>query len=116
MNNYNVVMEIDDNKKWYHLLERIENLKKFPEVSENVNVIASDTAVLSYLNNTELECIRTQMEKLSEKNVHFFICTNTLKKYGIARERLLPFVKVAEQGAIVEVLKLQDDGYKYIKI
>lgn len=114
--NSNVVIDIDDNKKWYHLLEMVENLKKFPNVSENITVVAHDTAVLSYLNSTELQCLRDQMEKLSEKNVHFYICTNTLKKYGIARERMLPYVNIAENGAIVEILKLQDDGYKYLRV
>lgn len=54
------------------------------------------------------------MQVLAEKGVSFRVCANALKKAGLTREDLLEYVTVVPAG-VVEIVRLQREGYAYIK-
>ncbi|MDE5878854.1 MAG: DsrE family protein, partial [Desulfovibrio sp.] len=49
-----------------------------------------------------------------QRGVRFKICANALAENGIAHERLWPGCQVVPAG-LVEVVRLQREGFAYIK-
>ena len=54
------------------------------------------------------------MADLSKKGVSFLACKNALAAHNISLDALPPFVTVAPAG-MVELVKLQTQGFAYIK-
>lgn len=52
--------------------------------------------------------------KLAAKGVEFRVCKITLERRHIDPKRLIPDAKLVPSG-VVEVTKLQDEGYAYLK-
>lgn len=59
--------------------------------------------------------LRTEtIQALAEKGVSFRVCANALKKAGLTGDELLECVSVVPAG-VVEIVRLQREGYAYIK-
>ncbi len=54
------------------------------------------------------------MEELSGKGVRFLICSNSLKNFDIPLEILLDPCETVKAG-IVELVRLQAEGFAYVK-
>lgn len=52
--------------------------------------------------------------QLASEGVRFLICSNSIDKLGIERSELLPACEIVPAG-IVEVVRLQHDGFAYVK-
>ncbi len=110
MNKNSVVYLLGDENKWGHVLGQINNLQKRPDVIENISVVVIDTAVLSCLKNIADKDLQVHIDELSKMNVSFFLCNNTLIKYGIPRDLIYSAFTIVEEGGIIKTVTLEDNG------
>jgi intracellular sulfur oxidation DsrE/DsrF family protein len=54
------------------------------------------------------------IEQLSKKGVVFNACENTMGKYGITKQMLIPFVLTVPSG-VGEVILKQEQGWSYLR-
>lgn len=55
-------------------------------------------------------------DALSSDVVSLRACANTMAMMDVSRDQLISGVEVAEDGGVVELTRLQDEGYAYIKV
>lgn len=116
MSNFNVLLHLAKNEEWDHVMNMIGHLKASPEGEWNIVVMITGSASLSCLNYSKLDELKAGIDKYSEKNVHFKVCCKNLLKYGIAQEWVYPKIQITNDAAVIEIARLLDEGYKYIKI
>ncbi|MDB5523912.1 MAG: hypothetical protein JWM58_1675 [Rhizobium sp.] len=59
--------------------------------------------------------VRRQIEKRAGDGVAFVACVNTMKAQKLAASDLLGGFDVAQEGGVVRIADLQQDGYLYIR-
>ena len=59
--------------------------------------------------------IRRQISQRAEEGVSFVACGNTMKAGKLAADDLLRGFEVAEEGGVVRIADLQQQGYLYIR-
>lgn len=105
---------IDENSKWDLLLGNVSNFLGAVESEPfEIEVLANSEAVRFYVNDPQNRYL-TPMKDLAGKGVRFAACNNSLKKLGIAANRLASFVTVVPVG-VLELVQRQEEGYAYIK-
>lgn len=101
-----VVFHIDELGKWIVTSKNVLNLlKDAPETDIVVSV--NGIAVKGYLDDENSDFIR--LEKVT-----FHACNNALKANNISEESLPGNVEVVPAG-VLDLIKLQEAGYAYIK-
>lgn len=105
-----VIFHIDEMEKWDLVLA---NAKNFYEGSENaeIAILANSEAVDGYLKETKFEDV---LNMLYGWNVKLLACKNALNRCKIKEEDIIPFVEIVPAG-VVELVKKQDQGFRYIK-
>lgn len=111
MSKNKVVYLLGDENKWSHVLGQIANIRKRQDIVIEIAVIVVDTAILSTLKTTVFDDFKKQISELSNANVSFFACNNTLNKYGIPADMLLPQFTVVTEGGAIKAITLQNEGY-----
>ncbi|MFA7097797.1 MAG: DsrE family protein, partial [Gammaproteobacteria bacterium] len=59
--------------------------------------------------------VREAVAALQKDGVRFEMCTNTLTANKLNLEDLLPGFALADQGGVVRIAELQQQGYLYIR-
>jgi hypothetical protein len=59
--------------------------------------------------------IRNQVKKRTDDGVTFIACGNTMKAQKLAADDMLSGFQVAEEGGVVRIADLQQQGYLYIR-
>ncbi len=94
----------------------ILNLLKEREVIENgadVVLLLNGPGILRLKKDASINDLNT-VTALSEKGVKFQICNNSLVKFGLSVKDMHPACEVVPAG-VMALIKLQNDGYAYIK-
>lgn len=112
---YNLLVHVDlpEEQRFGMALSNVENYRAaLPDESFEVVVLANAGAVrfLKRDDNAHAEGVRA----LAEQGVVFRACRNALRKAAIDPAELLDCVAVVPAG-IVEIVRLQREGYAYIK-
>jgi intracellular sulfur oxidation DsrE/DsrF family protein len=55
-----------------------------------------------------------RIKNLADGGVKFIACENTMKKQGVQKSQLLPFVTTVDSG-VAEIIRRQEQGWSYIK-
>ncbi len=111
-----VLFHINELEKWDTALGNITNLiKDVGEDGVEAVALANGPSVNAYIDDDKLEVIKG----LLDKGVKFLTCRNSLKKMCsagvcISEENLPSFIGVVPAG-ITEIIKMQADGYAYVK-
>lgn len=116
MEKLNFVFLIRDDSRWEQLLSHIANMKKQFDEIDKLAVVAISTALLSCLKSTHLDMLKTTISNLADNNVEFYMCTNTLSRYGINEDLLLPEIKIAREGGLLKVARFEAIGYHTITL
>lgn len=116
MENFNFVFLLRDDNSWNQLFSHIENLKKSPKEIGNITVVVISTALLSCLQCTNLETHKEAISRLSDEGVQFFLCINTMSRYGIDEKMLLPEIAVAHEGGLMKTAKFESMGYHLVTL
>ena len=106
-----IVFFIDDEKKWDHLILQLKHLTAKPDYVTNIAVIAVDTSILSCLKNTSFDNFKATIKDLKSKNTEFYLCINTIHKYGIPEEMILDDFLIAKEGGLIKALLYQQEGF-----
>jgi uncharacterized protein len=95
-------------------LNNIQNLlKAVPAEETSVCLLANGPSVKLLLRDRALQYGPTILN-LAEKGVRFLVCGNSLKNFDIAQNDLLAPCETVPAG-VVELIRLQSEGYAYIK-
>ena len=94
----------------------IQNLLKEEEIMEKgaeIILLLNGPGILR-LKKTQDGNEQDTVTLLSEKGVRFQICNNSLKKFSLSKDEMHPSCEVVPAG-VMALIKLQADGYAYIK-
>lgn len=111
-----VVFHLDWNeeKPLIMALKNITNLLKQIQADESaICLVANGTSVQLFQSDRSPEHTAL-IEDLCGRGVHFLLCNNSLNDLDIGREKLIQNCEIVPAG-VVELIKLQTEGYAYIK-
>ena len=112
----NVVFHVDWEKEenLTMALNNIKNLlKEIPAEKASICLVANGAAAKMLRREIAIQHA-PDIQSLSKKGVRFLVCRNSLIHFGIPPEDLLEPCEVIPAG-IVELIRLQSNGYAYIK-
>ncbi len=95
-------------------LNNISNLlKAVPSEEASVCLLANGAAAKLFRRERAFQ-YAPDIQSLSKKGVRFLVCSNSLNNFGISQEELVESCDIIPAG-IVELIRLQAEGYAYIK-
>lgn len=95
-------------------ITNITNLLKIVPTGEaSICVLANGPAVKLFQHEKASGYV-SDIQGLSDRGVHFRLCNNALNHFGIAGEKLIGPCEIVPAG-IMELIRLQAEGYAYIK-
>ncbi|MCM3907511.1 MULTISPECIES: DsrE family protein [Trueperella] len=113
MSDYKLVFHINENDRWPFTLRSVRNFIRADDRHRAV-VVANGGAVRSF---SQLEADPNRMARirgLEAEGVSFVVCQIALGERQVKEELIPEYVKVVPAG-IVEIAKLQSEGYGYVK-
>ncbi len=107
-------VDIEEKGRLMLAIGNAENFLKAVKDSEtDVRIVVNSSAV-KLLRKAVSADYAQQAEALAQKGVRFMVCNNALSMFGINRTELLDFCEVVPAG-IVELIRLQHEGFAYVK-
>ena len=95
-------------------LNNIANLiKEVPQDDSEICIVANGQGVKVFQKDY-LSDYANKIDELSKAGVRFLVCSNSLAKFDIDKEELLESCEVLPVG-ILELVRLQQEGFAYIK-
>ncbi len=116
MKKSSIVFLLSNEDSWPKLLAHITHIKNNPEFSGKIAVVVIGSAILSCLNSSSLIDTQKQIEHFSLNHVDFYLCINTMNRYGITINQILTPFTIATSGGVIEVTKLVDQGYQLFQM
>ncbi|QOR47373.1 DsrE family protein [Trueperella pecoris] len=113
MSDYKLVFHINENDRWPFTLRSVRNFIR-ADASHRAVVVANGGAVRSF---SQLEADPNRMARirgLEAEGVDFVVCAVALEERQVKEELIPDYVRVVPAG-IVEIAKLQAEGYGYVK-
>lgn len=112
--NINVLLHLNDKAKIPHLEKNIINLRKGLGDDVNIQVVINGRAVTAMLSGNKL--IEEKVKSMREQNASIGICHYAMSNNNVNEDRLVEGVSILKEGGIVTIVKLQQEGYIYIKL
>jgi len=114
-----VVVHVDlDNPKAVKIaLNNTRNLLKAAGGSQNIDIqfIVNGPALKKYFTRGANLQVAQKVSSLMFDGVGFGACGNTMKAFKIDKDQVLEGMYVIPEGAVVRAVKLQDQGWAYLK-
>ena len=104
---------VDGPEGWESVLNNVENMQKALGADAVTIEVVGHAKGLGLLLATN-EPMRERMRALHDRGVVFAACENTMKKRGVTKDDLLPFVTTVDSG-VAEVVRKQHAGWAYLK-
>ena len=116
MKTHKVIFHIKELDNWNSLINNVKNLQKdMTDFQVDIIVLANGSAVRYFDSTNVVEKNIDDIQKLSESDVKFKACNNSLTYSGITEDQLYPFVEVVPAG-VGELVRKQNEGYAYIYV
>ena len=111
---HKVVIQLNsaDTAAWGGVLGNIKNLSKIWPDQLQIEVVVHGRA-LDFLVASKSHLVN-DVEQLSKKGIIFSACENTMGKYGITKQMLIPSVFTVPSG-VGEVILKQEAGWSYLR-
>jgi intracellular sulfur oxidation DsrE/DsrF family protein len=111
---HKVVIQLNsaDTAAWGGVIGNIKNLSKIWPTNLNIEVVVHGKA-LDFLVASKSHLVN-DVEQLSKKGIIFSACENTMGKYGITKQMLIPLVFTVPSG-VGEVILKQEQGWSYLR-
>mgnify|MGYP000179469814 FL=1 len=111
---HQVVMQLNtaDTAVWSSMLGNIRNFQKVWPGNVKVEVVVHGKA-LNFLVASKSHLV-ADIEAMTKQGVVFNACENTMNKYGIRKDMLIPTVSSIPSGVAELVIK-QEEGWSYLK-
>ena len=114
--NAKVVFHIDWEKeeRLIMALNNITNLLKAVSPEEAAVCVLANGGAAKLFQRERAFQYAPDIQRLSQQGVRFLVCSNSLNNFGIAQEDLVAPCEAINAG-IVELIRLQAEGYAYVK-
>ena len=111
---HKVVIQLNtaDTAAWGGVIGNVKNLSKIWPGNISIEVVVHGKA-LNFLVASKSHLI-TDIEDLLKQGIVFNACENTMKKYGINKQMLIPAV-VSVPSGVAELILKQEEGWSYLK-
>jgi intracellular sulfur oxidation DsrE/DsrF family protein len=111
---HKVVIQLNtaDTAAWGGVIGNIKNLSKVWPGNIKIEVVVHGKA-LDFLVAAKSHLV-TDIDQLAKKGVVFSACENTMGKYGITKQMLIPLVFTVPSG-VGEVILKQEQGWSYLR-
>lgn len=111
---HKVVIQLNtaDTAAWNGVIGNIKNLSKVWPENIKFEVVVHGKA-LDFLVATKSHLV-TDIDQLAKKGVVFNACENTMGKYGITKQMLIPSVFSVPSG-VAEIILKQEEGWSYLR-
>jgi intracellular sulfur oxidation DsrE/DsrF family protein len=111
---HKVVIQLNsaDTAAWGGAIGNIKNLSKIWPDQLQIEVVVHGRA-LDFLVASKSHLVN-DVEQLSKKGIIFSACENTMGKYGITKQMLIPLVFTVPSG-VGEVILKQEQGWSYLR-
>ena len=111
---HQVVMQLNtaDTAVWTSMLGNIRNFQKVWPGNVKIEVVVHGKA-LNFLVASKSHLV-PDIEAMTKLGVVFNACENTMNKYGIKKEMLIPSVSSVPSG-VAELVVKQEEGWSYLK-
>ena len=111
---HKVVVQLNsaDTAAWGGVIGNIKNLSKIWPDQLQIEVVVHGKA-LDFLVASKSHLVN-DVEQLSKKGIMFSACENTMGKYGITKQMLIPAVFTVPSG-VGEVILKQEQGWSYLR-
>jgi intracellular sulfur oxidation DsrE/DsrF family protein len=111
---HKVVVQLNsaDTAAWGGVIGNIKNLSKIWPDQLQIEVVVHGRA-LDFLVASKSHLVN-DVEQLSKKGIIFSACENTMGKYGITKQMLIPAVFTVPSG-VGEVILKQEQGWSYLR-
>jgi intracellular sulfur oxidation DsrE/DsrF family protein len=111
---HQVVMQLNtaDTAVWSSMLGNIRNFQKVWPGNVKVEVVVHGKA-LNFLVASKSHLV-ADVEAMTKLGVVFNACENTMNKYGIKKEMLIPSASSVPSG-VAELVVKQEEGWSYLK-
>ena len=111
---HKVVIQLNsaDTAAWGGVIGNIKNLSKIWPTNLNIEVVVHGKA-LDFLVASKSHLVN-DVEQLSKKGIIFSACENTMGKYGITKQMLIPSVFSVPSG-VAEIILKQEEGWSYLR-
>lgn len=107
-----VVLHINNPLKMTMLVNNIKNLRKMLDKDAVIAVVVNGPAVARF--STTFSS-RKQLDEILQQDAEVNICSFALKNKNISKQQLFEGVYYLEDGGVSKLVKLQQQGYAYIK-
>ena len=113
-NMHQVVMQLNtaDTAVWSSTLGNIRNFQKIWPGKVTIEVVVHGKA-LNFL-VTDKSHLVSEIEAMTKIGVVFNACENTMNKYGIRKDMLIPSANSVPSG-VAELVMKQEEGWSYLK-
>ena len=111
---HKVVIQLNtaDTAAWSGVIGNIKNLSKVWPGNIKFEVVVHGKA-LDFLVAAKSHLV-TDIDQLAKKGVVFNACENTMGKYGITKQMLIPSVFSVPSG-VAEIILKQEEGWSYLR-
>ena len=111
---HQVVMQLNsaDTSVWSGVLGNIRNFQKVWPGNVTIEVVVHGKA-LNFLVKEKSHLV-SEIEAMTKLGVVFNACENTMNKYGIRKDMLIPVVGSVPSG-VAELVVKQEEGWSYLK-
>ena len=116
MEKYKIIFFLSNNEQWNGLMNYLQHIYLFPEKIDQAAVVITSSAILSCLKHSDQDALHREMEAYQKKGVAFFICGNTVEKFQLDPDNLMPDMDIVSEGGIYKVLECQSLGYSLFKL
>jgi len=111
---HQVVMQLNtaDTAVWSSMLGNIRNFQKVWPGNVKIEVVVHGKA-LNFLVASKSHLV-ADVDAMTKLGVVFNACENTMNKYGIKKEMLIPSASSVPSG-VAELVVKQEEGWSYLK-
>jgi hypothetical protein len=111
---HQVVMQLNsaDTAVWTSTLGNIRNFQKIWPGKVTIEVVVHGKA-LNFLVKEKSHLV-SEIESMTKLGVVFNACENTMNKYGIRKDMLIPSASSVPSG-VAELVMKQEEGWSYLK-
>lgn len=109
-----IQMTAEKPEQWEGLLSNIQNMQAaLGNTLQVVEVVVYGKGLgMVMASNIALA---GRMETMSKRNVRFVACENTMRREGVTKKYLLPFVGVIDSG-VAQIVRRQQDGWQLVHV
>jgi hypothetical protein len=107
-------VDLEDEARLNEALANVRNL--LDEIGDDAveSVVVANGAVVKLLKRGRSESLDGRVEKLHRRGVAFRVCGNALNFHEVGEDELQSVWEVVPAG-IAEIVRLEQDGFAYVK-